>query len=1426
MVTTPVSDNAQHDSRILIRWMLAPGFRPSIGHFNWVFRLVSIEGGGRRLGSPAHSPPPSTLLSLQTARLADTPSPISGGSHADLTFVYEEDESAYRRAYCITAANDLGCNFGPCPNMDVTGLGQQISSEPHLLPTGQRVAHTAIPIAAVYITTLLYGFVLGYIPWLRRPMLYAHLSVLYSLLTAGTVSIAKQELTKADSIFVLICAASPTSIYLWYLTIRSFFDASFFPIERDNNRKTARLSWEVRITRFITLASFVYTISFLGITFVHSPKVRFSQPACNWTDIMGVNLLWALPVASQMVVIAILYHLSWGIHMLWTNLPSYTAPTPMLRGVGGGSGCEGLGNLLTNGEQIDLITWTETILNEQYPDFMNQTLVICILSIIQLSGLPAVAVWPLDSKDLGAWMVLTFGLFRHRPKHDTNWIKQYTIRAAISFLFAGYSVARCMYPFKYPLIPTSPDWVIFFVTCTAATWSRRTYAGSSMHIFLPIFLVLFGLLVLAANVGAFIMGESWSFVKPNDPFGSVYKYVSLNIASLSLWVISWLATSAWPFKRVLTRDNLVDKVFNRAHMLRCACFILGPHILWIYSSNNASPFRLNDMPFGQIFALIVAVVAICALLEEAKVVKRDVWVAFIRSDSMPLSLYRTKLSDRVHDAIIRLGNIKSRLGATTSGSVLRWRLVSELGCAKSDRQCEYGVLSRLSKNHHHAAQHWDIRNHQSDCAMEEEYIFTLQRTVRHACCKTNDNAKLNGAKEVEKQAALQETGPEIRHFSEESSRRIYGDIVNDQRASGYLKSNPSMYDMDRGIWTDLVKNPTSKEDLFGPLVRMMNSIIGHLGPSPREGIGRKAVDSHEAILVHDSGHHYSSPGVCIKARGPSFELPANVCLAGRPTELGYTNVASAIDVQLEKGKGVGEESFRRLSVYNRQIFIHQPNRNFARSLTVTEKSFQLVHYDRSGAYSTCPFDIHKEARLFIQYVLGLASLNEQDLGLDTSVQWTVNPTTGKKVAGTIKVEASGNENQPPTVYNLDMEEAPFVRLGICGRGTVGWYAKHPNTGEAVFIKDAWHTNSGLSECVSLRAASGIPGIVEMLSWQDNCADTVRYRPAGELTHGDSFKNLTKTRLVLGKHGTSIWFFKTRLQLLCALRDALIGHHALFKRGIIHRDISVLNVLLGHPDAPVGHRGFLIDLDMAGIVENYKCTLPADPFTGTRLYQSYFVLRGGSYYPPPPPPQDYMDELESFFYVLYHLMFGFKKPGILVPIEDRRFVYEWSGHDPSIAALGKGVLAYNPYMTTSIPPFWGTACVTLMQEFHDVMRDIRRAKIDIIGDRKTNSEEKLAAFDSLAARFDTYFEKVRDSFDKAIGELEKEGLNYEELEPYPSLLLPPHVSLPPSLAALAAADSRIAVASEEGASVRPSAIGQKRALQDDRDGAARKRARKL
>ncbi|TEB22081.1 hypothetical protein FA13DRAFT_1573505, partial [Coprinellus micaceus] len=304
---------------------------------------------------------------------------------------------------------------------------------------------------------------------------------------------------------------------------------------------------------------------------------------------------------------------------------------------------------------------------------------------------------------------------------------------------------------------------------------------------------------------------------------------------------------------------------------------------------------------------------------------------------------------------------------------------------------------------------------------------------------------------------------------------------------------------------------------------------------------------------------------------------------------------------------------------------------FARSLMISENHVRLAHYDRSGPYITPLCNIHSKPTLLVRLILGLTCPNEDVLGLDTSIQWAIDEETGRKVSGTIRVDEHSDENQTLTTvtYNLDMGKPPLIRPTIRGRGTVCWHAIHPSTNEGVLIKDAWRSGERTSEVEHLRSAAGIRGVVELLAYQDFCAETRTFRPQ-PFTAKD-FGNKIKMRAVLKRYGASIWHFKTRLDLLHAVRDALIGHRELYRKGILHRDVSVPNILFGSADASEGSQGCLIDLDVAVRTELGVSPVPTTSRIGTRLYQSIFVLRSES--DKLGVPHDYLDDLEAFFYVM-------------------------------------------------------------------------------------------------------------------------------------------------------------------------------------------------
>ena len=76
-------------------------------------------------------------------------------------------------------------------------------------------------------------------------------------------------------------------------------------------------------------------------------------------------------------------------------------------------------------DNIDLISWTEQVLFDLYPNFMNRTLFMCIVAVIQLSALPEYDE-QINSMDCLTIILITFGLFREMP--PANHIKVFAGR--------------------------------------------------------------------------------------------------------------------------------------------------------------------------------------------------------------------------------------------------------------------------------------------------------------------------------------------------------------------------------------------------------------------------------------------------------------------------------------------------------------------------------------------------------------------------------------------------------------------------------------------------------------------------------------------------------------------------------------------------------------------------------------------------------------------------------------------------------------------------------------------------------------------------------------------------------------------------------------------------------------------------------------
>jgi hypothetical protein len=196
--------------------------------------------------------------------------------------------------------------------------------------------------------------------------------------------------------------------------------------------------------------------------------------------------------------------------------------------------------------------------------------------------------------------------------------------------------------------------------------------------------------------------------------------------------------------------------------------------------------------------------------------------------------------------------------------------------------------------------------------------------------------------------------------------------------------------------------------------------------------------------------------------------------------------------------------------------------------------FRLFHFDRSGVQYTPFINFHVDPHTFVRLILGLSSPDEFDIGLDSTIQWTIED--GRKVGGTLTTRGTDG---PEIVYPLLKVVPFFFRGNICGRATICWSVRDPVTGEDLVIKDSWKPEDRVSEHMYLQSAIGIPGVVQMVSCEPGRDETRNLRGFGPVLP-KGFQNRVETRLVMKAYGKSVTYFTSAMQVLCALRDAIAG----------------------------------------------------------------------------------------------------------------------------------------------------------------------------------------------------------------------------------------------------------------------------------------------
>ncbi|KAH9458991.1 hypothetical protein Pst134EA_019143 [Puccinia striiformis f. sp. tritici] len=398
-----------------------------------------------------------------------------------------------------------------------------------------------------------------------------------------------------------------------------------------------------------------------------------------------------------------------------------------------------------------------------------------------------------------------------------------------------------------------------------------------------------------------------------------------------------------------------------------------------------------------------------------------------------------------------------------------------------------------------------------------------------------------------------------------------------------------------------------------------------------------------------------------------------------------------------------------------EVFLAQPTRSFVIGLTLCGTSMQLWQFDRSGAIGSESIDVkaNKENLYkFFTLILSLLTCNKHDLGFDPSFldidgQACINIAESQK----LQIETEGG------IEEFVIDCLKFRAAGICGRGTTCWQAHISGDKSRKFlIKDSWQPEHRRQEGSMLcdMTKKNMPHVARYYHHQDvevagKKVDIQSYVrrganfQSGQRTNTNQldnsevqnvFTNRVHRRLILRDVGEHISKVDSPVALLEALEGCIQGHRALFNAGILHKDISVNNLMFDNQTDDPNRKSFLIDLDVA---VPYPTEHDEDDCVraGTKVFMSInLLLQRNSH--------TYVDDLESFFWVLVWIC-------ALYPIHQRTTNDIALWNKQSLANLGIlkiGYLSDSRLLTKHFTPHYKEShpLLNCVAKFAEIIRD--------------------------------------------------------------------------------------------------------------------------
>ncbi|KAG8943431.1 hypothetical protein FRC04_002896 [Tulasnella sp. 424] len=422
------------------------------------------------------------------------------------------------------------------------------------------------------------------------------------------------------------------------------------------------------------------------------------------------------------------------------------------------------------------------------------------------------------------------------------------------------------------------------------------------------------------------------------------------------------------------------------------------------------------------------------------------------------------------------------------------------------------------------------------------------------------------------------------------------------------------------------------------------------------------------------------PDLCLVLRDPA---PTTKGHKTKPERLFWKNVKVPIEVKLSDGFDAATAC--QMARYARAIKLEQFDRNVVFSLLLSKRNCWVFHWDAAGCHTT-KIDVHKNPIAFIQVIGRLASMSPKSLGYDAQFSNAGRVLAGEEFKTVLEVSSGGakqfldessGDDCPEKVIKLELfvDNPIFEARGLLfSRFTRVWEGRElqpdakSSPGALRVVKQNWADAQRISEAFLCDQAKDVPSVARVVGSQElestaehhegiKPKDVLEvYRAVkGPKPNDISFRfqkskeirrlfERVLVRIVFEQKGRSIFKVQSCRELLQATKHWVEGLQGLYEKGIIHRDISSGNLLLGQDP---NSRAFIIDLGLAyfnskdeGNVSGPKEDEERDArdhhhLTGTLPFIAHEIIEAST--DREPIPHTWYHDLESVFWVLLYLV---------------------------------------------------------------------------------------------------------------------------------------------------------------------------------------------